>query len=63
MQRAGEKGGLTMDQWKERAADLALEKRNLEKIIAGSRARIKEIDSELDELMKQTVELAREGKL
>lgn len=52
-----------MNQWKEKAVDLALEKRNLEKIIAGSRARIKEIDSELDELMKQTVELAREGKL
>ena len=44
-------------------ADLALEKRDLEKIIAGSRARIKEIDNELDELMKQSVELAREGKL
>lgn len=52
-----------MDQWKEKAVDLALEKRYLEKLIAGNRARIKEIDNELDELMKQTIELAREGKL
>lgn len=52
-----------MDQWKEKAIDLALEKRTHEKLIAGSRARIKEIDNELDELMKQTIELAREGKL
>lgn len=46
----------------QKSSELAFEKRDLEKVIARSRARIGEIDKELDELEERRIDSARREK-
>lgn len=46
----------------QKSSELAFEKRDLEKVIARSRERIREIDKELDELEERRIDSARREK-